>query len=97
MEDYEFVPSELATKEGKVTIFLANTDDGVLSDGGRPDDEIHDFYIASEDGFPLAKSPRLDPGTTGAFTIEGMRPGKYPFVCTLHAATQMRGTIEVTA
>jgi plastocyanin len=51
----------------------------------------HTFTITGE-----GINVRNDPGTSQDVTID-LAPGKYPFICTIHVASGMKGTLTVTS
>jgi plastocyanin len=78
----KFDKSSLTAKEGTVTINFTN----------RSSLE-HNFTI-EQNGRVVAATPTFK---GGAKTLKlGLSPGAYTFICTLHAAAGMRGTLTIT-
>lgn len=81
-DKFRFTPSTITVHPGKVRITL------VHKGSGAP----HDFSV---DGHPSDQVPLVRAGSTGSQTFIAPAPGKYRFVCTLHIAQGMTGTLVV--
>ena len=80
--DDRFHPSTIVVHRGKVQIVLKH------DSAGGP----HDWSL---DGFPGAYVPTTQPDETRQVSFEAPAPGKYRFVCTIHAKLGMTGTLVV--
>lgn len=80
--DFRFSPSTIVVHRGKVRVTLAN------SGAGTP----HDWSL---DGFPGDYVPLVSGGQSGTVQFLAPAPGKYEFVCTIHKAQGMTGTLVV--
>jgi plastocyanin len=81
-DTFRFDPSTITVHPGKVTITL------VHKGSGAP----HDFSV---DGIPADNVPLVRAGSTESQTFTTPAPGTYRFVCTLHLAQGMTGTLVV--
>jgi len=81
-DTFRFDPSTITVHPGKVTITL------VHKGSGAP----HDFSV---DGAPADHVPLVHAGSTESQTFTTPAPGTYRFVCTLHLAQGMTGTLVV--
>jgi plastocyanin len=81
-DKFRFDPSTITVHPGKVTITL------VHKGSGAP----HDFSV---DGTPGDSVPLARAGATTSATFTTPSPGTYRFVCTLHIAQGMTGTLVV--
>lgn len=81
-DKFRFDPSTITVHPGKVTITL------VHKGSGAP----HDFSV---DGHPGDNVPLVRAGGTQSQTFTAPAPGTYRFVCTLHVAQGMTGTLVV--
>lgn len=81
-DTFRFSPSTITVHPGKVTITL------VHKGSGAP----HDFSV---DGHPTDNVPLVRAGATRSQTFTAPAPGTYRFVCTLHTAQGMTGTLVV--
>jgi plastocyanin len=81
-DSFRFKPSTIIVHPGKVTITL------VHKGSGAP----HDFSV---DGHPSDNVPLVRAGATTSQTFTTPAPGTYRFVCTLHVAQGMTGTLVV--
>ena len=96
MGDYFFAPTELRISDSTLKVALRNI--STPCPNCPPKFSVHDFYILDPaTGLPMARSERLDPGKAGVFVVEGLKPGSYRFICSLHGTLEMNGTLEVTA
>ena len=80
--DDRFHPSTIVVHRGRVEVVLKH------ADAGAP----HDWSLT---GFPGAYVPVVNSGQSGAKTFMAPAPGRYPFVCTIHAKLGMTGTLVV--
>jgi plastocyanin len=72
-----------------VTVGVGTTDLKVENVGSIPHNlAIPDFNVAS---------PTVNGGQTVTVAVHAKRPGRYPFVCTLHVMNGMVGTLVVRA
>ena len=100
MDDYKFMPSTLRVAQGTFKLSLSNVETPSPCAGSGCGASFYDHDLVILDpvrGVPIARSERLAPGATGVFVVEGLQPGSYRFICTLHAQASMNGTIEVGA
>lgn len=81
-DDYRFHPSTIVVHRGKVRIVLRHP-----GTGGP-----HDWSLT---GFPGAFVPLTQAGETKSTTFVAPSPGKYQFVCTIHARQGQTGTLVV--
>jgi plastocyanin len=81
-DDYRFHPSTIVVHPGKVRIILKHP-----GTGGP-----HDWSLT---GFPAAFVPLTQAGETNQATFVAPSPGKYQFVCTIHARQGQTGTLVV--
>jgi len=81
-DKFRFDPSTVTVHPGKVTITL------VHKGSGAP----HDFSV---DGQPADHTGLVRAGGTTSQTFTAPAPGTYRFVCTLHLAQGMTGTLVV--
>jgi plastocyanin len=81
-DKFRFSPSTITVHPGNVTITL------VHKGSGAP----HDFSV---DGHPGDDVPLVRAGGTESQTFTTPAPGTYRFVCTLHIAQGMTGTLVV--
>ncbi len=81
-EGYRFDPSTITVHQGKVKVTL------VHKDGGAP----HDFALTD---FPDDNVPLASAGQSMSSTFTTPSPGTYKFVCTIHVAQGMTGTLVV--
>jgi len=80
--DDRFHPSTIVVHRGKVEIVLKHDAEGAP----------HDWSL---DGFPAAYVPTTTGGQTRTASFTAPSPGKYQFVCTIHAKLGMTGTLVV--
>lgn len=80
--DDRFHPSTIVVHPGRVEIVLEH------DAAGAP----HDWSLS---GFPSAYVPTVDGGQTRTASFTAPAPGKYQFVCTIHAKLGMNGTLVV--
>jgi plastocyanin len=80
--DDRFHPSTIVVHRGRVEVVLKH------DDAGAP----HDWSLS---GFPGDYVPIVNGGQSRAKTFLAPAPGKYPFVCTIHAKLGMSGTLVV--
>ena len=88
MTDYKFTPADINVKSGKVTLFLVNG--GAVS---------HDMVLMSSDGSKsLGRSELIQPGDSGALTVDNLPAGSYRFICDQpgHEAQGMKGTLTAS-
>lgn len=97
MTNYKFSPSTVRVQAGDVSLYLVNA-----APAPGPEVQPDGFYdhfvdIKSVERDSIAKSARIVPGAAGLFHVEGLQPGSYEFICTIHYGPngQMTGTIEV--
>jgi plastocyanin len=81
-DDYRFHPSTIVVHRGTVKIILKHT-----GTGGP-----HDWSLT---GFPADFVPVTAAGQTSQATFVAPSPGKYQFVCTIHAKQGQTGTLVV--
>ena len=81
-DKFRFSPSTITVHPGKVEITL------VHKGSGAP----HDFSV---DGQPSDNVPLVRAGASESQTFTTPAPGTYRFVCTLHIAQGMTGTLVV--
>jgi plastocyanin len=93
MDLLSFTPSALTVAQGTVVLFLNNPDV----------DRNHLMSISDAAGNLVASSTTVKSETKVIFTIHGLKPGTYPFKCTIagmsgriHASEGMTGTLTVT-
>jgi plastocyanin len=79
---FRFDPSTITVHPGTVKIIL------VHKDSGAP----HDLAVT---GFPADNVPLARAGATTSATFTTPAPGSYGFVCTIHQAQGMTGTLVV--
>jgi plastocyanin len=77
-----FIPSTLTIAPGTTDIKIENV-------GSIP----HNLAIPSLN----VSSPTVNGGQTVTVAVHVMKPGRYPFVCTLHVMNGMVGTLVVRA
>jgi plastocyanin len=80
--DDRFHPSTIVVHRGKVEIVLEHDAEGAP----------HDWSL---DGFPADYVPLANGGQTRTATFTAPSPGRYQFVCTIHAKLGMTGTLVV--
>jgi plastocyanin len=80
--DDRFHPSTIVVHPGRVEIVLKHDADGAP----------HDWSLT---GFPTAYVPTASSGQTRMTTFTAPAPGRYQFVCTIHAKLGMNGTLVV--
>lgn len=80
--DDRFHPSTIVVHPGRVEIVLKH------DDAGAP----HDWSLT---GFPGAYVPVANGGQTRTASFTAPAPGRYQFVCTIHAKLGMNGTLVV--
>ena len=81
-DDFRFHPSTVVVHPGRVRVILHHTGTGAP----------HDWSLT---GLPKDFVPLVSAGQTGQVTFVAPPPGRYPFVCTMHAAQGMSGTLVV--
>lgn len=81
-DKFRFDPSTITVHQGTVKVTL------VHKGAGAP----HDFSV---DGAPADHVPLVRAGSTTSATFTTPSPGTYRFVCTLHIAQGMTGTLVV--
>jgi plastocyanin len=79
---FRFNPSTITVHQGTVKVTL------VHKGTGAP----HDFSVT---GFPADNVPLARGGATTSATFTTPSPGSYQFVCTIHVAQGMTGTLVV--
>jgi plastocyanin len=79
---FRFNPSTITVHQGTVKVTL------VHKGTGAP----HDFSVT---GFPADNVPLARGGATTSATFTTPSPGSYKFVCTIHVAQGMTGTLVV--
>jgi plastocyanin len=79
-KDMEFAPKEVEAKAGTVSIEMKNT-------GAAP----HTFTSTE-----LHVDQNADAGKTVTFTLDGVKPGTYKFICKYHESIGMVGELKVT-
>ncbi|MCW2656619.1 MAG: blue (type 1) copper domain protein [Jatrophihabitans sp.] len=83
--DLRFHPSTITVHPGKVRIRLVNNPP---STGGPP----HNLQVT---GLPAAYIPDAAAGQTRTVTFTAPAPGRYNFVCTIHATQGQTGVLIV--
>lgn len=83
--DLRFHPSTLVVHRGEVRIVLRNS----TAAAGGPEHNL------TFDGLPGATVPTIQAGQVGVRMFMAPQPGRYPFVCTIHAAQGQRGVMVV--
>jgi plastocyanin len=83
--DLRFTPSTIVVHPGTVRLILVNT---AKAGAGPP----HNITFA---GLPTANIPDTDAGLQSSVTFVAPAPGKYSFVCTIHARQGQTGTLIV--
>jgi plastocyanin len=83
--DLRFHPSTIVVHPGKVRIVLVN-------DTGKGVGPPHDLDIL---GIPGATVPLVQPRQTREVTFTAPSPGRYHFVCTIHAKQGQTGVLVV--
>jgi plastocyanin len=81
-DDYRFHPSTIVVHPGRIRIVL------VHPGTGGP----HDWSLT---GFPADFVPLTQAGQTSSASFMAPSPGKYRFVCTIHARQGQTGTLVV--
>ncbi len=81
---FRFDPSKITVHPGTVKVIL------VHKGGGAP----HDLAVS---GFPADNVPLARAGATTSTTFTAPSPGSYKFICTIHKAQGMVGTLVVLA
>ena len=81
-DKYRFDPSTITVHQGIVKVTLMH------KGSGAP----HDFSV---DGAPADHLPLVSAGQTTSATFTTPSPGTYRFICTLHVAQGMTGTLVV--
>ncbi len=79
---FRFNPSTITVHQGRVKITL------VHKGSGAP----HDWQLPQ---FPSDQVPLVNAGQSTSATFTTPSPGRYQFVCTLHVAQGMTGTLVV--
>lgn len=96
----EFSPAQLSAPAGRVVLHLTNGEstDVISAQGETKAHRVHDLVISGPTGLPLARSARLEIGQTGTLTVEGLKPGSYPFYCSTsgHSLGGMKGALTIT-
>lgn len=94
----EFSPAQLSAPAGPVVFHLTNGESPELNQVETKAHRVHDLVISGSTGLPLARSARLEIGQTGTLTVEGLKPGSYPFYCSTsgHSLGGMKGTLTIT-
>ena len=86
-----FRPTELTAPPGDTVFFLVNT--------GDPEHPLasHTLAIGLKQGYAIAKSDTVQPGTSASYTVHGLEPGEYVIWCSIlnHASYGMKGTLTV--
>ncbi len=83
--DLRFHPSTIVVHPGRVRIILVN-------DTGKGVGPPHDLDVL---GIPGAAVPLAQPRQTREVTFTAPSPGRYRFVCTIHAKQGQTGTLVV--
>jgi plastocyanin len=83
-DEYRFNPSTIIVHPGKVRIVLVHTGTGAP----------HDWQLS---GFPADFVPLTPGGQRRSAEFVAPSPGRYQFVCTIHARQGQRGTMIVRA
>jgi plastocyanin len=81
---FRFDPSKITVHPGTVKVVL------VHKGSGAP----HDLAVS---GFPADNVPLARAGATTSATFTAPSPGSYKFICTIHKAQGMVGTLVVLA
>jgi plastocyanin len=103
MDDNTFMPSTLRVPSGTFKVALSNLETvppchGTGCGPSWSNHFRHDLAIIDPvRGVPIAQSERVAPGASAVFAIDGLAPGSYRFICTLHAQLSMNGQLEVAA
>jgi plastocyanin len=82
-DDFRFHPATIVVHPGEVRLILKHTGTGAP----------HDWRL---NGFPADSVPLTSAGQTKAVTFMAPSPGRYKFVCSIHVAQGMVGTLIVT-
>jgi plastocyanin len=88
-DDGKFDVHAIDAKPGRLVVHLSNIEDF---------DVRHDFLITDQQQHRLARSDKVAAGDDIVFVVEDLKPGTYPYLCTLegHAAAGMKGVLTVS-
>jgi len=88
-DDGKFDVHAIEAKPGRLVVHLSNIEDF---------DVRHDFLITDQQKHRLARSDKVAAGDDIVFVVEDLKPGTYPYLCSLegHAAAGMNGVLTVT-
>lgn len=88
MTEFNFDPSTIDAKAGKVTLYLVNSGS-----------TAHDLVVKDSSGSVVAKSDLVKAGDSATFAVPSLAAGSYTIVCDVpgHADAGMKGTLNVSA
>lgn len=103
---YKYVPADITVKPGDAIKFI-NVSGGPHNVHFKAEETPDDMEPVLARNMPAeaggaqklgpTNSPLLtQPNETYTITFDGVKAGKYPFVCTPHEALGMKGTVTVT-
>ena len=84
-QQFRFVPSTVRAKPGPLRIVLTTS-------GGTPHDLLLERVAADGSG---PNTGLVGAGERRQITVD-LKPGRYPFICTLHTRLHMVGTVVVS-
>lgn len=73
----------------------ANTPFAIAFDNQDPSGVTHDIDIRDASGKVIANQEPINGGTAANYTYEGLPPGTYTFICSIHPIPAMTGTLTV--
>ena len=87
MTEFQFDPSSIDAKAGKVTLFLVNT--GTTA---------HDLVVKDSSGVVVAKSKMVQNGDSTTFDVSSLAAGSYTILCDVagHEESGMKGTLKAS-
>jgi plastocyanin len=96
---YKFVPATVSAKSGDRLRFVLETGapHNVAFDPEQIPDDLEPTLSAnmSDQMSPLAGPLLTKPGDIYIISLQGVKPGVYPFFCMPHVAMEMKGPVTV--
>ena len=97
--EYRFEPEDITIKQGDGVkwVMVSGGPHNVAFDPATVPDDVEKTLSANMPNqmMPLGSPMFMNPGESYTISFAGIKAGKYPYVCTPHAALGMKGNVTV--